>query len=265
MKSKKLAVWGRRVPGYLIRFIWAGLCAVAMLTQTRLVYRLPYAPDVLDGFILTSTFFAYNVVLRGRWIRRAAWFSGVIALVLVYFLQPQRQWTIGTLGILWCLYYGVGNPTRTGLRTSPIAKPMLVAFAWAGATVLLPLPWVMWSGSITLFMGRAAFIFALAIAYDLHDRDFDRNRGLLTLANQLPDLKVFRLVNTALAFTAVCVLIRWLQGDIALQVAGALWVSLLLSAGIIFGLFRCKTPLNWRKMIIDGLMLLQTTLVWLAI
>lgn len=265
MKSKKLAVCVGIVPGHMLRFVWPGLCAVAMLTQTRLICKLPYTPDALAGFILTSTFFAYNAVLKGTWIRRAAWCCGVVALGFFCLLQAETQWTVVGLGILWCIYYGVGKPDRIGLRAHPIAKPLLVAFAWAGATVLLPLPWVMWVNNLAIFAGRAAFVFALAIAYDLHDRDFDRHRGLMTLANQLPGEKVFRLVNTALFLTGACVLLRWWQGVTTLPVAVALWISLIVSAWVLLYLFRVKTPVAWRKMIIDGLMLLQTALVWLAV
>ena len=254
----------------ILQFGWTAVCAVAMMEQTRILIGEPGHSDLLAAFVLTSTLFAYNFVSLVRWQRWAAWASGIAAAWIFFWLPSIVQAGAMASGVLWSLYYGLQRPGNVGLRAKPLLKPFVVSVSWAWVTVVLPvlISQRTWStiGEKTgwMFAGRAAFIFALALAYDLHDLDYDRQCGLDTLARRLDLKNTFRLIFMALMVSAGCVAANFFLKNYSSIMTAALLLSLAGSAAGLWWLFRKSERTAWRKVWIDATMVGQFLLLALA-
>ena len=250
------------------RSVWIGICALSMLAQTRLLLGLPLAPGWPDGFVLGSAVFAYNFTHSDRRVKWGAWLAGlfggfcfVLPLLPVPGVEatsaasPDRwQWAVCVPAVLWPAYYGLRWPGNAGLRGVPVAKPLVVALAWAWVTVMLPVPTEQWSGALGILLGRSAFIFALALAYDLVDLDYDRQHGLRTLAARIGIRKTFLLIFGALLLAACCCCANLFLGVYAWNMAFALCASLVFSAWWLWVLIEKTHWTGWPKVLNDALM-----------
>ncbi len=236
-----------------------------MLWQTHLL--IPGAePTVwLLGFVFGATVFGYNFSAAPA-RKYPAWVLGALSGLCFLKLFPAQQLALALPGMIWLLYYDRYRPGQgTGLRHFPVLKPVAIALAWAWVTVWLPLSPLQWTDAGVLFVGRAAFIFALALAYDLCDQPYDLKHGLHTLVLHLGPRNSRRLINAALALAAVCSGLNALLGVYSWSAALALALSLLLSARIIHRVVLRLEWGDWRKAVIDGLMVLQLGLVLLGV
>lgn len=231
-----------------------------MLLQTPVLMGVGPLPGWLSGFVFGATVFAYNFAAAParRW---PAWALGAGAAFCYYQLPVVQQGIILAPALIWWLYDDRRRVGRFGLRRFPALKPLSIALAWAWVTVLLPLPPLQWTGAAALFVGRAAFIFALALAYDLCDLAYDRRQGLTTLVMQLGARGALRLVDAVLLLATGCVCLNAALGRYPWPVAGALLLSLLISRWCIRYLPPRGDMGDWRKVGIDGLMVLQYGLV----
>ncbi|MEZ4943076.1 MAG: UbiA family prenyltransferase [Saprospiraceae bacterium] len=250
---------------WFFQLFWIGVCATAMLWQTHLLLNTPAPSFWLCGFVFSATVFAYNFSAppRRRW---PAWGFGLLAGFCFLELTVVHQLTVFLPALIWLLYYDRYRPGQgTGLRDYPALKPVAIALAWAGVTVLLPVPLQAWTGAVLLFVGRAAFIFALALAYDLSDQPYDIRHGLNTLVLKIGPRQTFRLIDVALLLTALCAGAQVLLGIIALAAGIALCISLLFSAVAVRRVLARTGWPGWRKAGIDGLMVLQLLLIWISL
>lgn len=262
----------------IFRLLWIGICALAMLSQTRFVLGLPLAPDLLDGYVLGSTVFAYGFTHSDRRLKTVSWLAGLFggacyalsAWPLLSGSPPAQRtpeyWPMTALLplLLWLLYYGLQRPGTAGLRGVPAAKPVVVGLTWAIVTVLLPLPAERWSEASIMFSGRAIFIFALALAYDLSDLVYDRRHGLSTLAGRVGASGTFRFMDAALALAFLCYCANFFLHVFPLYATAALIASLVFSAWWLRFLLRKSISTARQKLLIDALMPLQLLLIWLA-
>ncbi|MCW5920852.1 MAG: hypothetical protein KIS77_00790 [Saprospiraceae bacterium] len=251
----------------LLRLLWIGLCALAMLTQTRLLLGEALRPGWLDGFVLGGAVFAYHFTHPNRRMRAGAWLAG--GLGGICFLLSLWGDGVSDLRVsswqgvvlvpvaLWSLYYGLQSPGNAGLRGVPMAKPLAVALAWAWVTVLLPVPTGRWGEAGMILLGRTAFVFALALAYDWADLAYDQQRGLPTLAGRLGRKRTFLLINGALLCAALCSGANVYLKIYEQSMAFALLISLAWSAGWLHFVLSKNADVVAQKMLIDGLMLLQ--------
>jgi hypothetical protein len=260
----------------IFRHLWIGICALSMLAQTRLLLGLPLAPGWLDGFVPGGAVFAYGFTHPDRRVKTAAWLAGVfggICFVLPLLSTPNDNETTATLlsswqiatcvpAVLWLLYYGLRWPGNAGLRSVPAAKPFVVALAWAWVTVMLPVPHERWGEAAGILAGRSAFIFALALAYDLVDLDYDRQHGLKTLAARIGVRKTFLLIFSALLLAALCCCLNFLLHIYAGNMVLALCASLAFSAWWLWIVIEKTHWRGWQKVLIDALMVLQLAAVW---
>lgn len=238
-------------------------CAVALLAQTRLLLGMPLQPGWTDGFVFGGTVFGYHWTHPDKRFRLLAWTAGLLGGIcfLKSALTSNEPFGIQLISLIpvffWGAYYGFLQPGKTGLRESPIAKPLTIALAWAWVTVFLPTPFTFWSDLIFILLGRGAFIFALALAYDLSDTEYDRKQGLNTLTRQLGDKGAFTLIYLSLAFAGICMIANVCIRIYPLQKGLGLAVSLLLSAWWLHMVFQRKSWEPWQKLFIDGLMIVQ--------
>lgn len=247
----------------IFRLFWIGACALTMMAQTRLLLDAPMRVGWMDGFVLGGAAFAYNFTQPALRLRAGAWVSGFLGAICLFFaFSMTHRWVLlGVPAVLWLLYYGMQRPGTAGLRGVPAAKPVVVAVVWAWVTVLLPLPLERWGDAWLVFGGRASFIFALALGYDLTDLAYDRRHGLSTLAGRLGFEKTYLLINSALAAGAMCIVANFSLKIYDWKIAAALLASLIASAWWLRFLFQKTNWRGWEKVMIDGLMVAQFALV----
>lgn len=246
-----------------VQLFWIGACALAMLLQTHLLLHGEPPSGWLAGFVFGATVFGYNFSAP-HWHGRVAWGIGLAGAWCFWKLYTVQQIGVFVPVMIWLLYYDIRQPERAGLRKYPVLKPAAIAVAWAWVTVLLPLPLERWTDATVLLVGRATFIFALALAYDLCDEACDRRQGFVTLVLQLGPRKSFRLIDAALLLSAACCYLNYVLGLYTLGTTLALMLSLILGRQLIRYIMPRSTLGNWRKVAIDGLMVLQLGLVWVS-
>lgn len=250
---------------WFFQLFWIGCCAVAMLWQSSLLLDSPLPSIWLTGFVGMATIFGYNFSAPPR-LRWPAWGLGLLSAWCFLHLNLSQQLAVLLPALIWLLYYDRYRPGRgTGLRRYPALKPMAIALAWAGVTVVLPLPPEQWTGAIPLFVGRSAFIFALALAYDLCDQPNDLEHGLKTLVLQLGPRQAQRLIYAALLLAGICSGIYQLLGIYHWPTTGGLFLSLGLSAAVVRPITEQLSWKGWRKILIDSLMVFQFLCVYLSL
>ncbi|TNE52621.1 MAG: hypothetical protein EP344_15570 [Bacteroidetes bacterium] len=250
---------------WFVQFSWIGFCSVAMLWQTWLLQDIPQPSGWLTGFVFGSTIFGYNFI-ASKARRYAAYFIGLLSAVCFLELDLARQLTVVLPGLVWILYYDRYHPGQgTGLRDYPMLKPVAIALAWAWVTVWLPTPPAQWTAVFVLSVGQAAFIFVLALAYDLCDQPYDLRHGLTTLVMQLGPRNSIRLADAALVLATAAGWYYGLIGRYSWVTVLLLTLSYWLTAFAIRRIPRQTDWEDWRKAAIDGLMALQFILIWLSI
>lgn len=249
---------------YLL-FGWIGICALAMVAATRLrLGEPPGAPGLLELMVFSGTVFGYHFAHPQRGIRYLAWFFGGIALISFIFSSRTVQLSLLLPALTLGFYYGWGRPRRAGLRWAPFWKPPAVALAWAWVTVFIPVEARMNAGLWLVFATRFLFIYALALAYDLHDSAYDLRRGLETVANRLGASRTLRLIDVLLSVAAALELLRAGTGAARAHTTVALLVSLFCTRWAIRKLFGDSRNEAHRKALIDSMMVLQCLLLFVA-
>ncbi|MDX1911485.1 MAG: UbiA family prenyltransferase [Saprospiraceae bacterium] len=252
-----------------IRLVWVAACAVSLLAQTRCLLELPLMPGWIDGFVFGGTVFGYHCTHPDGRLRRIAWLfglSGALSLLGYYFSAQSHTEAfvvIALSALCWLGYYGFQRPGNQGLRARPLAKPVVVAITWAFVTVLLPAPTSVWPMLGGVLLGRSGFVFALALAYDLHDLSYDQKHGLPTLAGRLGEKRTFSLIYAALFLSVIAVAFNLYLKVYSTGAALGLWLSLFACALLLPRFFQKKAFSPWRKTLIDALMPFQFLLVWL--
>ncbi|MDZ4861540.1 MAG: UbiA family prenyltransferase [Candidatus Hydrogenedentes bacterium] len=247
----------------LARYCWIGCCAVALVQQTRLLFGQSLELGWVEGAVFSGAVFAYNVIRTGPVSRRLAAISGLAAVLCFLNMPAAAQWTALVPAGIWALYYGAHTPGNTGLRSMLMIKPLAIALAWSAVTVLLPLPIELWGTAVVLAIGRASFIAALALAYDLCDREDDRRYGFHTVATRFGKHRTLQAIDAALAVSAACVALNLVFGHYTVAAALALLASLGACAWAVRKVISGVPLLSAQKMLIDGLMVAQFALVFI--
>jgi 4-hydroxybenzoate polyprenyltransferase len=252
------------------RLFWVACCALTLMAQTRLLLNMSMAPGWLDGFVFGGTVFGYYWTHPNRYYRNIALstgFLGGICFMIPLIASPAMilgQLFALTPVLFWLAYYGFQRPGNAGLRGLPFAKPLTIALTWAWVTVLLPTPPAQWTNLLFLLLGRAAFVFALALAYDLCDTEYDLRHGLRTLTRSLGIDRTFTLIYGSLALGGICIFANQHFNIYDSPKAAALIASLGISAWWLNYLPHKEAWKALQKPLIDGLMVAQFLLVLLA-
>ena len=247
------------------RLFFIGFCALAMLMQTRMILELPLSPGLLDGYVLGGSIFGYHCTHPDWRYRSIAWGAGLAgAISFVCWAKSFTDVLIALIPMFfWLAYYGFRRPGNAGLRTRLLAKPLTVAFAWAWVTVFMPISIEAWYAALPMFLARGAFVFALALAYDVSDIGYDRRYGLRTLALTMEAKGIYWLIYLSLAISGLFVCLGWASGVYSLLSSLSLFISLFFSAWWIPLLLKNDAWKSCHKVFIDALMLIQCALVLL--
>jgi 4-hydroxybenzoate polyprenyltransferase len=229
--------------------VWIAICATAMLEQSRLLLHLPVAHSWLEVFVFCGTILGYHFAHPDKLFRGLAWLM-VLPSALGFWFTSLPWWVMFTPVLGWLAYYGVEKTGKVGLRSQIWAKPITVALTWSWVTVVLPLYGQTETDLYGMFLERAFFIFALALAYDLSDAEYDRSKGFGTLAMSIGHTGTFRWIGIGMAASGLMALIQ----PYSVPHTVAIVLSLLL------GFCWLRTVLSrpswhvWHKPMIDGVM-----------
>jgi 4-hydroxybenzoate polyprenyltransferase len=191
---------------FVFSSLFLAFCAVGMVYQTGLLFRLPVTGSLL-GFTFCGTLCSYNF----HWYFTPAAFGGsrktawsvrhkklhailfVMALIgagyFTWQIKEHWRWLVLTAFITF-LYSAPKIPHRYAAQLQKIAvgKTIFLAFSWAHVTALLPLllksP-ILPDSAVTFVLNRFFLIYAICILFDYRDRESDRKEGIRSLLTLL--------------------------------------------------------------------------------
>ena len=184
---------------YINSSIHVALAVVSLCLITVLEYELN-VPDSLWFFIFFGAVTGYNFVkyakvagLHHRYLAnslKAIQFFSFICFVLLLisvFLLPWKVLLITAVFGVPTFFYAVPLIRHKNLRNLTGIKIFIVAFVWAGITVILPVAAA--NAELTLdvwltFMQRIAIVIALMLPFEIRDIPYDSLR-LKTLPQQI--------------------------------------------------------------------------------
>lgn len=206
--------------------------ALAVLSLAGVTFHLLGISSDIDllGFIFFGVIVCYNFIKYGveaykylivsnayhKIIQAFSFVSFGFALYFLVQLDVKIWWATAVLGFLSALYAVPFLPSAKNLRSLGGLKIYIVAFVWAGFTVLLPvldtqmsLDWDFW----ILFLQRFLLVLVLIIPFEIRDMQWD-DKALRTL----PQVLGIRLtLNLGIVLAVVFFLLTFLK-DSAHQV-----------------------------------------------
>jgi 4-hydroxybenzoate polyprenyltransferase len=147
------------------------------------------------------------------------------------------------------------------LRDFSFLKIFMLSIIWALVTVLLPFDYFgndYDSRLGLLLVERAIFVFAIAIAFDIRDMEFDKTLEVKTIPIALGKFSSFLLAGMLLIIWAIIVHFIYLP-----LTAILLNLIALLSIGLIYGAQK-ERPVCYYQFLLDGTLLLQALIVILT-
>jgi len=263
---------------------WIALAALCMTCQTQ--YLLSGRFGVMSPaalFLFFGTLFIYSAhrlyglyalslpkdSLYGKFAFLLKINTGIsaIACAVCWFLLPEpARWQALAPCALALAYILPVLPGRRRLREVALVKIFLLAACWAWLTAIVPAVagGMGWSAvAPVMLLERAAFIFAIAIGFDLRDRQRDQAAGLATLPVKLGE----RGAILCAAFSLLLALaIAWIFTSANLYPAAAFYstgVSGLCALVLISRSGRGSLSPYFFLFGLDGLMILQFLLILL--
>jgi len=202
---------------------WIALAALCMTCQTQYLLTGHYevaSPVAL--FLFFGTLFIYSAhrlyglyalslpkdSLYGKFaflLKINTPVAAVVGTVCWFQLPEAARWQTLAPCALALAYILPVLPGRRRLREVAMLKIFLLAACWSWLTVIVPAVagGMGWSAvAPVMLLERAAFIFAIAIGFDLRDRQRDQEAGLATLPVKLGE-------RGAVLCAAVSLLFAW--------------------------------------------------------
>ena len=189
--------------------IFIGLCAVAMVAATEIWWNIPLQFDVLDVFVFCGTLSSYTLhrlvafrnpnsnkraAVRWSFDRKNLFYVlfvlGVSGTGICFFLLDRKVQLFLLLFGFLTVFYSVPlffTKNLKKFRDFPGLKIFLIAFVWAGVSVVLPMvandiPVFNVTGQLFL-LERALFIFLITLPFDIRDVALDRKENVATIPN----------------------------------------------------------------------------------
>lgn len=220
--------------------------AIAVISMAGVTFHLlGSSSDInLMGFIFFSVIVCYNFIKYGveaykylivsnAYHKVIQMFSFVCFVFAIYFLlQLNRDIWIATaiLGVLSALYALPLLPSAKNLRNLAGLKIYIVAFVWAGFSVLLPVldakMTLDWDFAVT-FIQRMLLVLVLILPFEIRDLQWD-DKSLRTLPQVLGIKNTTRL---GIGLVLIFFLMTFLKDEIH---QNEIVLRLILSAALIF-------------------------------
>lgn len=203
--------------------------ALAVLSLAGVTFHLLGISSDIDllGFIFFGVIVCYNFIKYGveaykylivsnayhKIIQIFSFVSFGFALYFLLQLDAKIWWATVILGLLSALYAVPFLPSAKNLRSLGGLKIYIVAFVWAGFTVLLPvldvqmpIGWDFW----VLFLQRVLLVLVLIIPFEIRDMQWD-DKDLRTLPQVLG---VRRTQNLGIVLAVVFFLLTFLKDGV---------------------------------------------------
>jgi len=183
---------------YIFSNIHVAFAVFSLTKITLLTYNID--SNLLPLFVFFSTLASYNFIRLYKIYKIKRWFFKFIrdnkkkilvltivsALLAIYLgLSLNRDALLALLPFgLFTLFYVVPIPIRRNstlaLRKVAFLKLFLIAFSWAGVTVLIPLVNydidIQFNNELIIFVQRFLFVIVITIPFDIRDMNFDDTR-----------------------------------------------------------------------------------------
>ena len=279
--------WRALINLLLYGHFWIAAAALAMYLQTEVLltgewsFGLPqlvvgsgtlclYALHRIVGLEHVSPFRdrgRFRIIARFRWhILGYLLVFGVLAGIGFLELPRYLQLTLVVPCVLALAYvlplFGAGRR----LRDLHYLKIFLIAIVWAWITGAVPARAAGLLGTFPawLLIGeRACFVFAITLPFDLRDREIDQFTGVKTIPAVIGPARTKRLALSILLLAAGFAVLNTHLGAYSLATFAGLLASLGVAAGLIWRARGTEADYYYTGWL-DGTMILQFLLVWLA-
>lgn len=255
--------------------LFVSACAAALSYESSLIANVAPQPPRFYVFILCATWASYRLhSIRPRpnvgWPRVILTWAVFLTVAAIGPTLPRAMWP--AIALLALLAWGYSRPTLPGVRRFRefgLAKILILSGVWTVATTYLPLVDRPIAGGplALLLLRRLLFMFTLCVAFDVRDRIADARAGIRTLPVRLGATRSYALMRGTLL--ALVLLIAFGPSVSSSGSAGPVEVALLLSAlatWVAVELSRRFDRSPWFHVgFVDGMMLLQATLVWVML
>jgi 1,4-dihydroxy-2-naphthoate octaprenyltransferase len=273
----------KRIAGFfLYSSLYISFCAVLMVYQTSLLFKLPVsAPFLFFTFFATICSYNFHWYLtpdfsspskRVNWsqhhktLHLGLYFIGIIGSIVCFFFISAHWFALLIATGITFLYSApkVPLPFFRFLRKIAIGKTIFLATVWTYVSAILP---VIIAGaplttSIVLFaFNRFFLIYAICILFDFRDREEDKVSGIRSLITLLDEKGIDRLfIFSMIAFLLSTVSLLLVSNHIS-PVAE---LALLIPGGILCSLYSYAkqhfTDFLY-YFVLDGLMMLSGLLL----
>ena len=174
---------------YIKSSLHLSLCVLSLIIITSLRFDLDFsyglfvcifcATLVVYNFIKYASTLPYYFFTKNAPVKKIqilSFISGFFLVISVFFLKINTI-LIGFILFVLCLTYVVPlNRTSINIRNYSKVKIFIVAFCWAGATILMPFTENaridLWD-NVWQFLQRFIFVFVYTLPFEIRDLEYD--------------------------------------------------------------------------------------------
>lgn len=220
---------------YINSSIHVAFAVCSLVGITCLEYDINIAINLL-GFVFFGTVTGYNFVKYATVIVKRDhefYFSlkiiQLVSVIALFYFAFQLSWIIlmifGSFAMLTFLY-AIPLLKNKNLRNFTGIKITIVAFVWAGVTVLIPIinEGVLFDAAICLtFLQRFLFVFVLTLPFEIRDLQYDEST--LETLPQIVGVKKTKIIGVVLLILVV--LMELFEDSTKLNYLVSLWIIMI--------------------------------------
>ncbi|MFN3403817.1 MAG: UbiA family prenyltransferase [Cytophagaceae bacterium] len=255
------------------------ICAAGLTFSTYLILDLipGFETILLCTIAFSGTFLIYNIPV---WLqeeecqefygiisfRAIKIIFGILSLLLIFCasLLPSKVLLFLLHVLIIALIYvltGLRSVRFLNVRKVPFLKIFLLTYAWGATTVFMPVLWhnlnIFSSGVLMLFFERFLIILALAIPFDIRDRQSDEEAGILTIPVILGTERAKDVSLVILTILIVVTVIHYGAGPVLSSRLITISLAVAAISYVHEGLSK-----KYYLIFIDGIMLVQVAVLW---